>query len=249
MDAIISVGFFIVGLISGTFFYEFGIRVPIDTFDTESSWHCPNCKESLKWYELIPAIFLLFVAKCPKCKQRFPTLYPFVQLLTGLGFAMSYIHFSFHPFLLFALASVSLAITILVSDIRYQVVPNAVLILFLPVLIGRVLLFPLPLFLSHLIGLTVAVILSLIILLLSKGKVRSGDWKYLSLLGFTFGWEAFLLVLALSIIYALLGNSILIITNNESIKSKLYFGPYISLAALTILFYGQQMIDLLLSLF
>jgi leader peptidase (prepilin peptidase)/N-methyltransferase len=244
MSALISVAFFIVGLISGTVFYEFGIRIPIDTFDTEKSWHCPNCKEPLKWYDLIPTIFLLFIGKCPKCKRKFPTLYPFVQLLTALGFAMSYIRFEFHPFLFFSIASVSFAVTILVSDIRYQVIPNPVLILFLPVLIGRVLLFPLPVFFSHLIGLIVAVVISLIILLFFKGKVRFADWKYLSLIGFTFGWESFLVILVLSSIYALVGNNILL-----KGKGKLYFGPYISLAGLTALFYGQQIIDLVLNIF
>lgn len=244
MDVLFIGLFFVLGLICGTCCYEYGIRVPVDTFSQERSWHCPSCKEKLKWYELIPFI----KRKCPRCQKRFPLLYPSIQLLTGFAFVMCYIRFAFDPFLIFSLPAVSFAVIIMVSDIRYQVVPNAVLILFLPVIIGRVIIHPIFPFWSHIAGLILAFILVLIIVLLSKGRMKLGDWKYFSLLGFGFGWEAFLLMLFLSMVYAFIGNLLFMVTGKESLKSRVSFGPYISLAALTVLFFGQEMISLFLSL-
>lgn len=47
--------------------------------------HCPYCKKTLSWYELIPLIsFLLQRGKCRSCKKALSLRYPVVEVVAGI---------------------------------------------------------------------------------------------------------------------------------------------------------------------
>ncbi len=47
--------------------------------------HCPKCKTTLRWYELLPIFsFILQGRKCRHCDYRLSWQYPTVELLTGV---------------------------------------------------------------------------------------------------------------------------------------------------------------------
>ena len=47
--------------------------------------HCPKCKTTLRWYELLPIFsFILQGRKCRHCDYRLSWQYPTVELLTGI---------------------------------------------------------------------------------------------------------------------------------------------------------------------
>jgi prepilin signal peptidase PulO-like enzyme (type II secretory pathway) len=49
--------------------------------------HCMNCKQTLRWFELVPIIsFLIQGGRCRRCKARLNIQYPIVELLSGLIF-------------------------------------------------------------------------------------------------------------------------------------------------------------------
>ena len=76
----------------------------------------------------------------------------------------------------------------------------------------------------------------------------AGDLKYFTLLGFVFGPKGFLLTFFLSVLFGLVGGLITMKRTKQGAKTMIPFGPYIGLAALTVLFYGDAFITWYLSL-
>lgn len=242
--------FFIIGMVLGSFYNVVGLRVPEgESFSSDRSY-CPNCKKKLHWYELIPVLSYIFQrGKCRGCHETINWIYPFIELLTGISFMLSYYRFGLTLDLIFSMIVVSLAVIIIVTDQTYFIIPNKILIFFLPFfVIGRIIL-PLDPWFSPIIGALAGFLLLFLIIIISRGGMGAGDMKYFALLGVIFGFPYILLVFFLSTLYGTIGSLFLILLKKVSRKSKVPFGPYISLAALTVLFFGEQLINWYLNLF
>ena len=96
MDLAIIIGLFILGTIFGSFYNVVGYRIPKGESILYPSSHCPKCNHELKAYELIPILSFVFLGgKCKKCKSKISFFYPIFELLTGIGFSVSYLVHSF----------------------------------------------------------------------------------------------------------------------------------------------------------
>jgi len=242
--------FFILGTIFGSFFNVVGLRVPKNKSFSNDRSYCPNCQKKLHWYELIPVIsYIIQAGKCRGCGQRIGKLYPLIELLTGVFFAMSFWRFGFTMELGLALLVVSMAIIIIVTDYTYSLIPNKVLLFFLPFLIIARIIVPLEPWWSPILGGLVGFGLLFLIIILSRGGMGAGDMKYIGVLGIVFGFPNILLVFFLSTLYGAVVNIVLLLLKKVTRKSKVPFGPYISFAAVTVLFFGEPIINWYLSLF
>ena len=84
--------FFIMGLIFGSFYNVVAYRLSnnISLINPVRSM-CPNCKKELGILELIPIFSYVFLkGKCSICKEKISLFYPFIELLTGINFSLSY---------------------------------------------------------------------------------------------------------------------------------------------------------------
>lgn len=119
---------FFFGLIFGSFYNVVGWRLPIGlSIVRPSGSFCPKCRHKLKWYENIPVFsFLIQGGKCRKCKQKISKFYIIIELLTGVLFALSYylLGFSFDFFI--ALVVSSFLVIVIVSDLKFLVIPDEV---------------------------------------------------------------------------------------------------------------------------
>jgi leader peptidase (prepilin peptidase)/N-methyltransferase len=172
-----------------------------------------------------------------------------MELATGILFALTYLIFGFNSRLILGLLLISLIVPVTVSDIEYKRIPNRILFFFSPLFLIYRLFFPLNPFYMSGIGAVIAFILVLIIILISKGGMGVGDLKYFTLFGFIFGLYHFLLLFFLSTLFGSIGGLITMKINRLGRKSRIAFGPYIGLAALTVFFVGEPLIDWYISLF
>lgn len=250
MELVILLIFFLYGLIFGSFFNVVGLRVPKQTLFKEKRSYCETCQRTLTWKELIPVFSYLFqIGRCKGCKESISLLYPIMELATGLLFAASYYFYGFSYQMILGLLLTSLIIPVTVSDIAYKRIPNKLLLFFSPIFLLYRLLSPLnPLWLS-LTGALLAFILIFVIIIVSKGGMGVGDLKYFTLFGFVFGPYYFLLLFFLSTIFGSIGGLITMRIQKISSRSKIAFGPYIGLAALTVFFIGDYIVGWYLSLF
>lgn len=250
MHEFITLLFFLYGLIFGSFFNVVGLRVPKGSLFSQTRSYCDTCERTLTWKELIPVFSYLFQkGKCRKCGEEISLLYPIMELATGILAALTYYMFGWGPELLLGILLISLIIPVTVSDIAYRRIPNKLLLFFTPLFIIYRLVFPLDSMGQGLIGAGFAFLLIFLIMVLSKGGMGAGDLKYFTLLGFIFGFKQFLLLFFLAVLYGTVGGIIQMKRTDGNRKMAIPFGPYIGMAAVTVFFYSEKIIQMYLSLF
>ncbi len=128
MNTYIILLFLIVGTIFGSFYHVVGYRLPKgESIISPKHSYCPNCGKKLAWYELIPVIsYCIQLGKCRKCHQPISIFYPFIEVVTGLLFAVCYYSFGFSYDLIIALVLASLFSVVVVSDLNYMIIPDEV---------------------------------------------------------------------------------------------------------------------------
>lgn len=234
---------FMYGAVFGSFFNVVGIRVPKQSLFEERRSHCNQCQRILGWSELVPIWSYVFQSgRCKECKSKISLLYPIVEILTGFLFAFSYYKFGWTLSFLLAILLISLIVPVTVSDLLYQKIPNHILLFFTPLFILYRIINPLIPVWNSLVGGLFAFLLSFLIILLSKGGMGVGDLKYYTLFGFVFGLSNFLLLFFLSTIYGVIAGISIMKVKKTGPKTKFAFGPYIGLAALTVLYFGDVII-------
>lgn len=130
MNIVYIIGFFILGLVFGSFFQVVALRlVKGESILRPKYSYCPSCHHRLGASELIPVFSYLFQkGRCKHCKQKISLMYPFVELLTGLLFAVSFYSFGFTLDLLLVLILCSYFVIVLVTDLSYMIIPDEVTI-------------------------------------------------------------------------------------------------------------------------
>ncbi len=128
MEYYYLVVFFILGSAMGSFYCVVGERMPKGESILRPKYsYCPNCNKRLKWYELIPIFsYIMQLGKCRECKKEIPVMYPFIEIVTGALFAVSYYSFGISYELIISLALVSFFSVVIVSDLTYMVIPDEV---------------------------------------------------------------------------------------------------------------------------
>lgn len=241
--------FFLFGITFGSFFNVVALRTPKkETFVNDRSY-CPQCGKTLSWYELIPVLsFLLQWGKCRNCKQGISIIYPAIELFTGLLFAYSFWKIGVEWELATAILFCSLLMIILVTDLTYMLIPNRILLFFLPLFILLRFIVPLDPWWSPLIGALVPALLIALIILVSRGGMGAGDMKLFFVLGIVLGIGKVLLAFFLSaLIGAVIGIALIALKIIER-RQPVPFGPYIVIAALISYFHGTEIIEWYLQL-
>lgn len=249
---------FIIGLVFGSFFNVVGYRLPNDMSIAFPASHCPNCNHKLKFYELIPVLSYVFLGgKCKQCKKRISLFYPFFELLTAVLFLMSYLIFGMSIKFLISITFISVLIIISISDIKYYIIPDEVLI------VGTVLII-IELIINFLISDTSffkGVIMPILNgagsfallylfkafgdLIFKKESLGGGDIKLLFFIGLTLGFDMSVVTIFIASFIALPLSIISLIRNNNNV---LPFGPYLSVGAVIILLTNLNL-DTLLQIF
>lgn len=109
---------------------------------------------------------------------------------------------------------------------------------------------------DDLLGLAAALLLGagiagffLLLIFLTRGRAMGlGDVKLGFLLGLALGFPAALVGLALAFLTGALASVMLILASKKGLKETIPFGPFLALGGLVGLFYGDQLLNLYLSL-
>lgn len=243
-DVLWVVLFAMIGLTFGSFGTVLVARVPVRQRLGGRS-QCPACKHALGAGELIPLLsYALQRGRCRHCRRAIGTMYPSVELLTTFLFvAALFLEGSPFPSILLAFA-LWLLLLIAVIDIRTRTIHDALNFSFV-FLAG-----------AHAVAVERFQIAGAVLLagffaiqwLLSRGRwVGSGDIILGAGIGLLLGSVArALLCLGLAYILGAAVALFLLATGRVTRKSTVPFGPFLALACMGVLFFGDQLLFVLL---
>lgn len=249
---------FITGLIFGSFYNVVGYRLPNNMSIVYPASHCPSCNHRLKFYELIPVISYIFLlGKCKTCKKRISIFYPFFELLTGIMFLLSYLSFGLSLKFLISITFISVLIIISISDIKYYIIPDEVLIVGTILIIIELVINTMTNDIGLLKGIVMPILnglgaFALLYLFKSLGDIifkkeslGGGDIKLLFFIGLTLGFDMSIVTIFIASFIALPLSIISLIKDDNNV---LPFGPYLSVAASFVMLSSLNM-DMVLNFF
>jgi leader peptidase (prepilin peptidase)/N-methyltransferase len=235
---------FLIGLLLGSFFNVVGLRIPNKESLLGRS-KCPHCGHTLGVFELIPIVGYLFLkGTCKSCDAKISVKYPIIEFITAFIFAFSFVilHENMLEYVV-AVTFFSLLIIVVVSDLEYQIVPDSILLVFAPILIGlRVASDIIPWY-SAIIGAIIGFGFMYLIAWYGKHRFKrealgGGDIKLYAIIGFVLGYETVVLSVLLA---ALLGLFYAAIVRPKT--AYVPFVPFIAVGVILTYFVGDDIIE------
>jgi leader peptidase (prepilin peptidase) / N-methyltransferase len=238
------------GLVLGSFFNVVGLRVPLKESIITPRSACPNCKHTLTPFELIPVLSYLFQrGKCRQCRAHISPLYPIMEFVTGALFMAVPFALGWTSEVWIGWTLVSLFMIITVSDLKYMLIPDKILLFFAGIFLIERIFLPLTPWWDSLVGAAVGFTLLLLISFVSKGGMGGGDIKLFALLGFVLGTKMVLMSLFFSTLLGAVIGIIGILLGIFERKKPIPFGPFIAAGTLIAYFYGNKILNAYLLFF
>jgi leader peptidase (prepilin peptidase)/N-methyltransferase len=218
----------------GSFYNVVGYRLPNGMSLVKPASHCPNCNHKLGPMELIPIVsYIIQLGKCKNCHQKIAIFYPIFEFLTGILFAISYLVFGFSNELLVALTFSSTLLIVILTDIKYMIICDELLIF------SGIMLTILRLLMNYdittlLLDISLPFVFLLIVKLFGdfvfkQESLGGGDIKLMTIIGIALGWQTTIISVALAAFLALPISLLILIFKKTNIIA---FGPFLSIAAL-----------------
>jgi len=264
--------FFILGASIGSF-----LNVLIDRLAKNESImgrsHCDHCRHKLSGLDLIPVFSFVFLnGRCRYCKNRLSLQYPLIEIFTGLSFVFVMFYYGFDTFywrlfadfnngnifdrigyFLFILSNlgiISCFIVITISDFKYHLISDYVLIAlaFFGLLynlssnINQTLIY-------LLYGLIVSFPIFLIYYFSRERAMGLGDVLISFTIGLLLGWQKGFLALYIAFITGAIFGTLLIVTHRKRMKSKIPFGPFLVMGTVIMLYYGDKIMEIVGSIY
>ena len=233
---------FILGSIWGSFSNVCIKRLPRNLSISGRSY-CLTCKKQIKWFDNIPILSFIFLkAKCRNCSAKIDNQYFLVELISAISFLIIVFFFgvTIESFLLIILSIFFIIIYFI--DLEHYIIPNELtytlmVIGFLKTYFTDANSFMFPDYFQSVIGgLMGFLIVWSIIFVYEKLKntegMGLGDAKFLSALGFWFGWISIPFILIFSSIIALSFSIPSLIKKTKTMSTQIPFGPYLILGCL-----------------
>ncbi|MCX6810204.1 MAG: prepilin peptidase [Candidatus Berkelbacteria bacterium] len=239
-------GFF--GLLVGSFLNVLIFRFPEMKGLISGRSYCPKCKKNIAAYDLIPVIgYIILRGKCRNCQKKISLQYPIVELATGVLFFLLAITIGINYQLIIYLLIACVSLLIFVYDAKYLEIPEVFSWLLLIFVIISSFLNPHFLVQDFLLGgLIGGGILGIMVGISNEKMMGSGDIKIGLAFGFLLGIYRSILFLFLSFIIGAIAGLVLMASRKKKMKSEIAFAPFLILAAIISIVWGNQIVNLYL---
>lgn len=207
---------------------------------------CPNCGHQIRWFENIPVLsWLVLRGACSDCHNPISFRYPFVEIATASLSVLAILILGATLQGLVSLLFIWILVALIGIDFDTKLLPDR---LVFPLGMMGLILNSFGIFVSPVSAIWGAVFGFLILwiitavyaLFFKKQAMGTGDFKLLAALGAWLGVGMLpLIVILSSLIGSIIGIGLFII-HRKSIPFA--FGPYLALAGIVALFFGQDII-------
>lgn len=255
---------FIFGAMVGSFLNVCIVRLPYEKSVVMPRSHCVACKKTISWYDNIPLLsYFILRGQCRHCGKKFSIRYFFVEVLTGVIFVIAYKLFGFSPLYWPYLVMTCGFIVATFVDFEHRIIPDEVSVG--GMFVGFIFSLAIPqlhgvqstgTFMPHLVSFGYSFLGALVggglILMMGilgdfifkKESMGGGDVKLLAMIGSFLGWKLAILTFFVAPFFGAFFGII------EKIRTKdttIAYGPFLVLGALISLFYGQELINWIMS--
>lgn len=240
---------FLFGLCIGSFLNVCIYRLPASKTITDPPRSiCPSCNRQIRYYDNIPILSYLWLkGRCRHCGTSIPFRYVVVELMTGIVAVGILFHFGLTLEGLIYFVFISSLIVMTFIDIDHRIIPDVIT---LPgILIGLIASFGLPTmgFKGALIGMLVGggslwMVAWVYYLLTRKDGMGGGDIKLLAMMGTIVGLKGVIFTIFISSAVGTLVGVTLMIIKGKNMKFAVPFGPFLSIGAITYIFFGHEII-------
>jgi leader peptidase (prepilin peptidase)/N-methyltransferase len=216
---------------------------------------CPSCKISIPFWHNIPLLsYLLLRGRCKQCSATIPFFYPLVELLCMLLSLLAAWHFGFNLTLIFVLIFLWVLLVLCFIDLHHQLLPDhlTLSLLWIGLIANTQSLFTsLPNAVLSAAGAYLSLWFFIKLFYLFTGKIGmgNGDFKLFAAFGAWFGWTQLPLILLFSSITGATAGMIYLKSAKKTRETPIPFGPFLCLAGLLSLFYGDELLRWYLHLY
>lgn len=263
MTYLTTIFVFAIGAIVGSFLNVVIHRYPREESVVFPPSHCPHCNTVIKPYDNIPILAWLWLrGKCRACRGSIDARYPLVELANALFYVAVFQRTGLTLGFIPLAALVSMTIVLIYIDLEIQILPDVIDLpgvaiglligathlgaLYPDLLLARTLLESLA---GAALGAGGLLAIALTYKLLRKiDGMGLGDVKMMAMLGAVLGWEPLLPLLVLASLTGAIVGIFVAWKSGQGMQVALPFGVFLGLAFLLMLFFGNQLYEVWMSL-
>ena len=229
--------YFIFGIIFGSFLNVIIYRIPNNLSIISPKSFCPNCKIKIPFYRNIPIVsFIIQHRRCHNCNKKISTIYPLVELCTGIIFIIGLTNYVIPESIIFVFVA-SFLFAICIIDYKYYIIPFQISLTIIFILLPYIIFFSNTIYHIYgmLIGLSYLLFIFLITwLIIKKQPIGFGDIQLIILLGLWLGPLKILLTIFIAAFSGIIYWLLLIIIKGYTSNRKLPFGTFLSISAIIV---------------
>ncbi|MCX5686708.1 MAG: prepilin peptidase [Candidatus Omnitrophica bacterium] len=255
METLIGIFVFMFGAIIGSFLNVCIHRIPKNESIVFPMSHCPNCNRNIFWYDNIPMLsYIVLKGECRFCGSKISPRYFVIEFLTALFLFLLFLAFGITPkFFAYSVFTCGLIVATFV-DFEIQEIPDQISIGGIVVGLASAAIFPsifdtasrfasIPnSFLGAAIGGASTYAMGVLgHVVFKKEAMGGGDVKLMAMVGAFLGWK---LAIVTFFVAPLFGSVAGIILKLKDGREVIPYGPYLSLAALIAIFFGNRIIGM-----
>lgn len=240
---------FIFGMCIGSFLNVCIYRLPSSmSIINPSRSFCPQCNSAIQFYDNIPVFSYLWLkGRCRNCKASISLRYPLVELMAGiLAIAILFMFgLTLEGVVYFVFISSLLVITFI--DIDHKIIPDIITLPGIPIGLAASFVLPDMTFKSSLLGLLVGGGSLLLVawtysLITQKEGMGGGDIKLLGMIGTFIGWKGVIFTIFAASLTGTLVGIIVMLLKGKNLKFAIPFGPFLSIGAMSYVFFGEKVL-------
>ncbi|EJO5347884.1 prepilin peptidase [Clostridium botulinum] len=242
----------ILGLIIGSFLNVCIYRIPKGESIVYPPSYCDKCRINIKIYDLIPVLSYIFLkGECRCCKSKISLRYPLVELVTAslflsiynmFGFNFTFIKYSMFVSFIIIIALIDLDTT----DVYSKTTISGIIIGVIYILIEK---FYFGYNIKTYIYASLLCIMIIGSVIFTTKGMGSGDLEIYIIVSLFLGFKITAMTLIFSFIFGALIGGMLIFLRRKTRKDYVAFGPFIAMASIFSILYGDKIFLLYISFF
>lgn len=240
---------FMFGMCIGSFLNVCIYRLPSSmSIIKPSRSFCPQCKSAIQFYDNIPVFSYLWLkGRCRHCKTSISLRYPLVELMTGILAVAIFFMFELRPESIVYFIFISSLLVITFIDIDHQIIPDIITLPGIPMGLAASFILPAMTFKSSLLGLLVGggslfLVAWTYSLITRKEGMGGGDIKLLGMIGAFIGWKGVLFTIFVASLAGTFAGMIVMLLKGKNLKFAIPFGPFLSIGAMSYVFFGEKIL-------